>query len=56
MEQVPNYNARLHAIIDRITAKVCLAAVHRHGDTIRHLTDEQKHRQRLRLPLLPDRA
>ena len=40
MEQVPNYGARLSAIIDRITAEVCLAAVRQNGDAIWHLTDE----------------
>ena len=44
MEQVPNYNARLRAIIERITAEVCLAAVQQNGDAIWHLTDEQKQR------------
>ena len=48
MEQVPNYNARLHAIHyltdEQRTAEVCLAAVQQNGGAIWHLTDDQKQR------------
>ena len=42
MEQVPNYNARLRAIIERITAEVCLAAVQQNGGAIQYMTDDQR--------------